>query len=60
MNPAPRSLLRLVLVPAAITCAVSLARVGAERLGWVNVQSGGAFAPLGITWLIPVVGAWLG
>ena len=60
MKLAPSPLWRLVRVPAAITCAVSLARLGAERLGWVNVQSGGAFSPLGITWLVPVFGAWFG
>ncbi len=47
-----------LLWPALLTFAVSVARLFAEVQGLMNQQSGGAFALLGITWLVFVFGAW--
>ncbi len=54
------SVLQLVLLPAVITTLVSLARLYAEVEGNVATTSGGGGILLGITWLVPVFGAWFG
>jgi hypothetical protein len=58
-NPEP--LWQLILIPSAITLAVTVLRVWGELEGWpallFNRAAGGA-ALLGITWLVPVFGAW--
>lgn len=57
--PQPRrSLFATLLWPALLTLAISVARLTAEVQGLINQQSGGAFALLGITWLVFVFGAW--
>jgi hypothetical protein len=52
---------RLILIPSAITLAVTVLRAWGELQGWptllFNRAAGGA-ALLGITWLVPVFGAW--
>ena len=52
---------RLILIPSAVTLAVTVLRVWGELEGWpallFNRAAGGA-ALLGITWLVPVFGAW--
>jgi hypothetical protein len=52
---------RLILIPSALTLAVTVLRVWGELEGWpaalFNRAAGGA-ALLGITWLVPVFGAW--
>jgi hypothetical protein len=58
------STLRLVLVPALITLAVTLLRLTGELLHWnekyFNREAGGGGALVGIVWLIPLFGAWFG
>ena len=52
---------QLILIPSAVTLAVTVLRVWGELAGWpallFNRAAGGA-ALLGITWLVPVFGAW--
>lgn len=56
--------LKLVLWPALITLGVTLLRLVGELRGWApdyfSRLPGGGLAIVGITWLVPVVGAWLG
>jgi hypothetical protein len=56
--------LRLILWPAVITLAVTVLRVVGERKGWpsafFNREAGGAFALVGIAWLVLIFGAWFG
>jgi hypothetical protein len=56
------SLRRLILVPALVTLAVTLLRLGGERMQWSPYlfarSAGGGLALVGIVWLIPVFGAW--
>ncbi|MCB9877724.1 MAG: hypothetical protein H6835_09005 [Planctomycetes bacterium] len=52
--------LRLILWPSLITLLISVARFFAETNELVTARSGGALAPLGITWLTFVFGAWFG
>jgi hypothetical protein len=58
------SVRRLILVPAAITLAVTLARLAGELGGgadWLfNRKAGGGGALVGIVWLIPVFGIHFG
>lgn len=53
---------KLVLVPAAITLAVTLLRLAGELLNWsptlFNRQAGGGGAIVGIAWLVPVFGIY--
>jgi hypothetical protein len=60
-RPNPEPLWQLILIPSAITLAVTVLRVWGELEGWpallFNRAAGGA-ALLGITWLVPVFGAW--
>ena len=55
---------KLILVPAAITLAVTLLRLVGELQGWsptlFNREGGGGGALVGIVWLVPVFGAWFG
>lgn len=61
--PAP-PLLPLVLWPALLTLAVTLLRLVGELRGWsppyFSPLPGGGLAVVGISWLPPLVGAWLG
>jgi hypothetical protein len=60
-RPAPG---RLVVVPAVITLAVTLLRLFGELQGWsprlFSREAGGGGALVGISWLVPVFGAWFG
>jgi hypothetical protein len=55
---------RLILVPAVITFAVTLLRLAGELQGWsprlFSRAPGGGGALVGISWLVPVFGAWFG
>lgn len=57
-------LLSLVLWPALLTLAVTLVRLVGELLGWspsyFSRLPGGGLAIVGIAWLAPAVGVWLG
>lgn len=63
-DPARPSTLRLILVPAAITLAVTLLRLYGELHHWsdkyFNRAPGGFGALVGIVWLIFPFGAWFG
>jgi hypothetical protein len=52
----------LILVPAIITLAVTLLRLGGELLRWsptfFNREAGGPGAIVGIVWLVPVFGVY--
>jgi hypothetical protein len=56
--------LALVLWPALATLAVTLVRLLGERRGWsadyFSTLPGGGLAYVGITWLVPFVGAYFG
>jgi len=53
---------RLVLLAALVTLGVTLLRVWGELSGWTPIlfsnAPGGGAALVGITWLVPVFGAW--
>jgi hypothetical protein len=55
---------RMILVPAVITLGVTLLRLVGELQGWsprlFGRQAGGGGALVGISWLVPVFGAWFG
>jgi hypothetical protein len=55
---------KLILVPALITFAVTLLRLVGELQGWAPAlfsrEAGGGGALVGISWLVPVFGAWFG
>jgi hypothetical protein len=55
---------QLILVPAIISLAVTLLRLVGELQGWSPVffsrAVGGGWAIVGISWLVPVFGAWFG
>jgi hypothetical protein len=61
-GPAPASTWRLILVPAVVTLAVTLLRLWGELKEWpllfFSPAPGGGVALVGITWLVPVFGAW--
>jgi hypothetical protein len=63
-GPPLRSLLPLVLLPAGVTLGITLLRLAGELLEWsprfFSRLPGGGLAVVGITWLIPVVGFYLG
>jgi hypothetical protein len=63
-GPSLAALLPLVFLPAVVTLGVTLLRLTGERLGWpprfFSTLPGGGLAIVGITWLIPVVGFYLG
>jgi len=54
----------LILVPSVITLAVTLLRLVGELQGWsprlFSKEAGGGGALVGISWLVPVLGAWFG
>jgi hypothetical protein len=54
--------MRMILVPAIVTLAVTLLRLTGERLGWsralFNPAAGGGFALVGIAWLVPIFGIY--
>jgi hypothetical protein len=62
-DASPR-LTKLVLAPALITLAVTLLRLAGELQGWsprlFSREAGGGGALVGISWLVPVFGAWFG
>jgi hypothetical protein len=55
---------RLILAPAVITLAVTLVRLVGELQNWspalFSKQAGGGGSLVGISWLVPVFGAWFG
>lgn len=55
---------RLIFYPAAITLVVTLARVAGELYSGskalFNPEQGGAWAIVGIVWLVPIFGAYFG
>ena len=55
---------QLILVPAIITLAVTLLRLVGELQGWsprlFSKEAGGGGSLVGISWLVPVFGAWFG
>jgi hypothetical protein len=55
---------RLVLVPAVITLAVTLLRLVGELQDWsptlFSRAAGGGGSIVGISWLVPIFGAWFG
>jgi hypothetical protein len=63
-QPASPSPSRLILVPALITLGVTLLRLVGELSGWsaalFSREAGGGGALVGISWLVPVFGAWFG
>lgn len=63
-GPTGPSVRTLVLWPALITLAVTLVRLVGELRGWspglFSRLPGGGLSPLGITWLAPLVGLYLG
>lgn len=63
-GPAGPHLLGLVLLPAAVTLGVTLLRLGGELMEWspryFSRVAGGGLAVVGITWLVPIVGFYLG
>ena len=63
-DEAPVSTGKLVLVPAVITLGVTLLRLFGELQGWsprlFSREAGGGGALVGISWLVPIFGAWFG
>ncbi len=59
-----RTTAELILVPSLLTLSITLLRLTGELLGWssywFNPTAGGGAAPVGITWLIPIFGAYFG
>lgn len=57
-------LLRLLVVPVAVTLGVTLARLGGELLEWsprfFGRVAGGGLALVGIAWLVPIFGFYFG
>ena len=51
---------RLILWPTVLTAIITALRLVFELQGSVTNASGGRLAPLGITWLALVFGAWFG
>jgi len=69
VRPAPRAvagpaLAPLVLWPALLSLGVTLLRLAGEIFGWSSFYfsrlPGGGLSPIGITWLAPLVGFYLG
>jgi len=58
-DAAPRTF-RLIVWPSVITLLITAVRLLGEVQGWINVDAGGAFAPLGITWCVFLFGGWFG
>lgn len=59
-TPADVTLKKLIIIPAAITLAVTLLRLAGELLHWspsfFSREAGGAGAVVGIVWLVPIFG----
>jgi hypothetical protein len=55
---------QLILVPAVITLAVTLLRLVGELQNWsptlFSREPGGGGSVVGISWLVPIFGAWFG
>jgi hypothetical protein len=55
---------RLIFVPVVVTLAVTLLRLLGELEGWspslFSRAPGGGGSPVGISWLVPIFGAWFG
>ena len=55
---------KLILVPAVTTFAITLLRLVGELQGWspalFSREAGGGGALVGISWLVPIFGAWFG
>jgi hypothetical protein len=55
---------RLILVPAVVTLAVTLLRLAGELQNWspalFSRAPGGGGSIVGISWLVPLFGAWFG
>jgi len=55
---------RLILVPAVITLAVTMLRLTGELQNWsptlFSREPGGGGSLVGISWLVPIFGAWFG
>lgn len=58
-DAAPRTF-RLVFWPSLLTLLITAVRLLGEVQGWINVESGGALSPLGITWCVFLFGGWFG
>jgi len=60
----PPSILRAVLIAAAISLVVTLVRLYGELQHWApavfNTEGGGGGSPLGISWLVIPFGFWFG
>lgn len=56
------SIKKLILVPAAITLAITLLRLAGELMHWsprlFSAEAGGGGALVGIAWLVPVFGVY--
>ena len=63
-GPAGPALLSFILVPAAVTLAVTVLRLLGELLEWdprfFSRAPGGGLALVGIAWLVPIVGFYFG
>jgi hypothetical protein len=63
-GPSVFSFFPLLGLPVAVTLGVTLLRLGGELMGWsprfFSAVPGGGLAIVGITWLIPFVGYYLG
>ena len=55
---------RLILVPAVVTLVVTLLRLVGELQNWspalFSRAPGGGGSLVGISWLVPIFGAWFG
>jgi hypothetical protein len=64
VEPPTPPLARLLLWPVLLTLGVTLLRLAGELRGWSPAWfgrvPGGGLAIVGIAWLTPIVGAWLG
>jgi len=58
----PLSITRLILIPGAITLAVTVLRLVGElrhwSTAWFNPEAGGPWSIVGITWLAPIFGIY--
>ena len=56
------SIANLILIPSVITLAVTILRLVGELNNWsdlwFNRTAGGRFAPIGISWLVPIFGIY--
>jgi hypothetical protein len=63
-GPSGPPLLRLILIPVALTLGVTLLRLAGELMEWSPLYfsrvAGGGLAVVGITWLVPILGFYFG